>query len=232
MLPRTLEPEVMDAPDDAADYEAMDHRAVNARFVDDLLAAGLEDCRAAYDPEREEPPTIDLLDLGTGTAQIPVLLCQRELNLRLLAVDAAHEMLHLARLNIEIAGLRDSIQLDWADCKQLPHADALFDGVISNSIIHHIPEPITVLREAVRVCRAGGLLFIRDLARPDSRDMVEYLVQQYAGTENAHQQQLFRDSLHAALTLEEIRALVVDLGFAAETVQMTSDRHWTWVARK
>ena len=62
--------------------------------------------------------------------------------------------------------------------------------------------------------------------------MVEYLVQQYAGTENAHQQQLFRESLHAALTLDEIRALVVDLGFASETVQLTSDRHWTWVARK
>jgi ubiquinone/menaquinone biosynthesis C-methylase UbiE len=232
MLPRTLEPEIMDAPDDAADYEAMDHRAVNIRFVDDLLAAGLENCRAAYDVEREEPPTIDLLDLGTGTAQIPVLLCQRELNLRVLAVDAAHEMLHLARLNIEIAGLRDSIQLDWADCKELPHVAEYFDGVISNSIIHHIPEPLVVLREAVRVCRTGGLLFVRDLARPDSTDMVEYLVQQYAGTENAHQQQLFRESLHAALTVDEVRGLVGELGFMHETVQMTSDRHWTWVARK
>jgi len=42
---------------------------------------------------------------------------------------------------------------------------------------------------------------------------------------------LFRDSLHAALTLEEIRSLVVELGYAAETVTMTSDRHWTWAAR-
>ncbi len=232
MLLRTLEPEVMDAVNDAADYEAMDHGAVNTRFVDELLAASLEDCRQTYDAEHDDPPTIDVLDLGTGTAQIPVLLCQRELNLRVLAVDAAHEMLLLARLNIEIAGLRDSIQLDWADCKELPHADELFDGVISNSIIHHIPEPLLVLREAVRVCRAGGLLFIRDLARPDSAEMVDYLVQQYAGTENAHQQQLFRDSLHAALTLDEVRALVGELGFAPEIVQLTSDRHWTWVARK
>lgn len=222
----------MDAPNDAADYEAMDHRAVNVRFVDDLLAAGLEDCRRPFDAEHDDPPTIDVLDLGTGTAQIPVLLCQRDLHLRVLAVDAAHEMLLLARLNIEIASLRDSIQLDWADCKELPHEDELFDGVMSNSIIHHIPEPLAVLREAVRVCRTGGLLFIRDLARPDSRDMVEYLVQQYAGTENAHQQQLFRDSLHAALTVDEVRTLVGELGFPPETVQMTSDRHWTWIAKK
>ncbi len=232
MLPRTLEPEVMDAPDDAADYEAMDHRTVNTRFVDDLLAAGLEDCRQSYDPEREDPPSIDVLDLGTGTAQIPILLCQRDLHLRVIAVDAAYEMLHLAKVNVEIAGLRDAIQLDMGDCKELAYANGLFDAVMSNSIIHHIPEPLAVLREAVRVCRAGGLLFIRDLARPDSTDMVEYLVQQYAGTENAHQQQLFRDSLHAALTVDEVRTLVGELGFAPETVQMTSDRHWTWVARK
>ncbi len=99
----------MDAPDDAADYEAMDHRVVNARLLM-ICWPRTRNCRAAYDPEREEPPTIDLLDLGTGTAQIPVLLCQRELNLRVLAVDAAHEMLLLARLNIEIAayGTRSS----------------------------------------------------------------------------------------------------------------------------
>jgi ubiquinone/menaquinone biosynthesis C-methylase UbiE len=232
MLPRTLEPEVMDAPDDAADYEAMDHRAVNTRFVDDLLAAGLEDCRQAFDPEHDDPPSIDVLDLGTGTAQIPVLLCQRDLHLRVIAVDAAYEMLHLAKINVEIAGLRDAIQLDLGDCKELAYADRLFDAVMSNSILHHIPEPITVLREAVRVCRPGGLIFIRDLSRPDSVELVDFLVQQYAGAENAHQQQLFRDSFHAALTLDEIRALVGELGFAPETVQMTSDRHWTWVARK
>jgi len=38
-LARILEPEVMDSPDDAADYNSMDHREVNQRFVTDLLAA-------------------------------------------------------------------------------------------------------------------------------------------------------------------------------------------------
>ena len=39
MLPRTLEPEVMDTAEEAADYDAMDHSEVNRVFVDDLLAA-------------------------------------------------------------------------------------------------------------------------------------------------------------------------------------------------
>src|SRR5207248_821221 len=37
MLPRVLEPEVMDSPEEARDYDAMEHAAVNRVFVDDFL---------------------------------------------------------------------------------------------------------------------------------------------------------------------------------------------------
>ena len=40
------------------------------------------------------------------------------------------------------------------------------------------------------------------------------------------------DSLRAALNLDEIRALAQTLGVSAATVEATSDRHWTWAARK
>ncbi len=43
---------------------------------------------------------------------------------------------------------------------------------------------------------------------------------------------MFAASLHAALTLAEIRQLVAKLGFQPQTVQATSDRHWTWAAWK
>ena len=38
MLARVLEPEVMDTPDDARDYDAMDHTAANATFAAAFLA--------------------------------------------------------------------------------------------------------------------------------------------------------------------------------------------------
>jgi hypothetical protein len=57
-------------------------------------------------------------------------------------------------------------------------------------------------------------------------------VGQYAADADAHQRQMFADSLHAALTLDEVRAAVQSLGFDPDTVQLTSDRHWTWSARK
>lgn len=238
MLSRRLEPEVMDSPQDADDYDAMDHWAVNKVFVDDLLAAMSAELgarssvnhSAARSELRVPSSELDILDLGTGTAQIPIELCKRLPTCRIMAADAAVSMLELARYNVEAAGLTERIQLAQADAKSLPFEDAMFDVVMSNSIVHHIPEPITVLREAVRTTKPGGQLFFRDLVRPDSQDQIERLVATYAAGANEHQQQLFADSLHAALSLDEVRDLVATLGFASDTVQQTSDRHWTWSA--
>jgi len=218
MLPRVLEPEVMDSAAEARDYDAMDHASVNRAFVDDFLA-----CRAADGP---------VLDAGTGTAQIPIELCRRDGRVRVVAVDLAAHMLRVGGDNVRRAGLEGRIRLERCDAKQLPFAAGAFAAVISNSIVHHIPQPQRVLAEMVRVARPRGWLFVRDLLRPADDDTVGRLVATYAGAANAHQQQMFGDSLWAALTLEEVRGLVTGLGFEPATVQPTSDRHWTWRARK
>lgn len=217
-LQRILEPEVMDSVEDAVDYDSMDHQVVNELFVDDLLAVA--------------PAPGDTLDLGTGTAQIPVVLCRKTPQCRVLAVDAAASMLDLARYNVEAAGLIDRIQLAQVDAKSLPFSDGMFATVMSNSIVHHIPGPAGVLSEAIRVTATGGLLFFRDLLRPDDETTVQDLANTYAVDCNDHQRQLFVDSLHAALSLDEVRQLVASFGFSPDTVQQTSDRHWTWCARK
>jgi len=80
------------------------------------------------------------------------------------------------------------------------------------------------------VTRPGGLLFFRDLLRPETDTELRHLVQTYTAGANDHQQRMFADSLHAALSLDEIRSLITSLGFAADGVQQTSDRHWTWTA--
>lgn len=238
-LDRVLEPEVMDSPEDARDYDAMDHREVNARFVDDLLDALTTDLRslptstgsiAPIEVDEDESPRLDILDLGTGTAQIPVELCRQLDRCRVMAIDAAVEMLQVARLNVELASLRDRIQLEQIDAKRLPFRNAMFDVVMSNSIVHHIPQPELVLAEAVRVVRPRGLLLIRDLVRPESEQQLQAIVDRYASGCNDHQRSLFAASLRAALSLAEVQALVMQLGFPPATVALSSDRHWTWRA--
>ncbi len=223
-LKRVLEPEVMDTPEEARDYDRMDHAAVNRLFVEDLLSfikgQGIADLG-------------DALDVGTGTALIPIELCRAHSCCRVMAIDMAVHMLELARYNIEAAGLIEQITLAQVDAKAMPYRDGMFDAVVSNSIVHHIPEPMDCLREMVRVTRQdNGIVFVRDLLRPADDETVKQLVQTYAGEENAHSRQMFDDSLRAALSLEEIRELVLQLGFDPGSVQATSDRHWTWAAVK
>ena len=216
-LERVLEAEVMDTQQEAMDYDAMDHSEANQSFVSDLLAVGGGG---------------DILDLGTGTAQIPILLCEREIECRIMAADLSVSMLEIARLNIEIAGLIEQIQLAHMDAKELPSPDDYFDAVVCNGVLHHIPDPSVVLAEAVRVTKPASLLFFRDLMRPADEDALRQLVRTYAGQANEHQQQMFEDSLRAAFDLDEMAALVSQLGFPPDTVQATSDRHWTWTTSK
>ncbi len=234
MIPRTLEPEVMDTDEAVRAYDAMDHREVNTRFVDDFLVAFPEALisESGEDDWLDPDSRVSILDLGTGTAQIPIELCQRTDLVRVMAADAAIAMLEIARVNVEFGSVQQQIQLDHVDAKKLLYRDGMFDAVMSNSIVHHIPEPAIVLKEAVRVTCAGGLLFFRDLLRPDDPQTLDKLVDLYAGDADETQRALFRASLYAALTLEEVRGLVSDLGFSADSVARTSDRHWTWNARK
>ncbi|MFO0851199.1 MAG: class I SAM-dependent methyltransferase [Gemmataceae bacterium] len=219
MIDRVLEPEVMDTPEDASDYDAMDHSAVNRVFAADFLRAW---------PARGG----EVLDVATGTAQIPIEVCRQATGFDVLAVDAAAEMLKLAERNVAAAGLAGRLRLQLVNARRLPFADGRFAAVVSNSLIHHVGEPMEPLAEMARVCAAGGTLFVRDLLRPDSEAELSRLVDTYAAGANAHQRQLFAESLRAALTLAEVRELVARLGFDPEAVRQTTDRHWTWATAR
>jgi ubiquinone/menaquinone biosynthesis C-methylase UbiE len=218
MIGRALEPEAMDTPEEARDYDGMDHGGVNRVFVADFVAV--------WDG------TVPILDTGCGTAQIPIELCRQAPGARVVALDMAEHMLAVAKDNVRTAGLAERIQLERGDAKKLSHADRSFAAVMSNSIVHHIPEPGQVLAEMVRVVRAGGLIFVRDLLRPETEPELDHLVRTYAGDANAHQRQMFADSLRAALNLTEIRQMVSSLGCHPSEVRQTTDRHWTWVTHR
>jgi ubiquinone/menaquinone biosynthesis C-methylase UbiE len=220
MLARVLEPEAMDTPEEARDYDAMDHAAVNARFVADF--------RAAHGPCRGG----QVLDVGTGPARIAIALCQADAAARVCALDLAEAMLALARHNVAAAGLSGRITCVRGDAKALAWPDGAFEAVFSNTIIHHIPDPAPALGEMSRLVAPGGTLFVRDLARPASDEAVASLVATYAGTESPAAQALFEASLRAALTVDELRAIARSLGAAPTGVNMTSDRHWTWIWKR
>ncbi len=222
MIPRVLEPEAMETPEEVRQYDAMDHSAVNARFAEDFLAVH-GPCRGG-----------EVLDVGTGTARIPIALAHADNQARVLALDLSDAMLKQAEKNIAAAGLSHRIRIHHGDAKSLVDlfGDGSFEAIISNTIIHHIPHPEPVLADMARLVAHRGTLFVRDLARPGSAREILQLGEMYASSESPSARALFEASLGAALTLPEIRAIVVSLGHDPNTVAMTSDRHWTWIWRR
>lgn len=204
----------MDDEHEVQEYQAMDHQAVNESFANDLIAAG--------------PVGPHVIDLGCGLAEIPVLLCQKVDDLEVLGIDSSVAMLDAARIEIEFGGVLGRVHLEHADCKKLTGFEpGTTDTVITNTVLHHLAEPKTAIVQALRILAPGGRLFFRDLARPVDADAVETLVDLHAKGESDFARQLLRQSLHAALTIDEILELVCEFGISEKHLRMTSDRHWT-----
>jgi ubiquinone/menaquinone biosynthesis C-methylase UbiE len=218
-MDRVLEPEYMDTVEEAASYAAMDHSVVNAAVVERFLELGGGQCQR-------------VLDLGTGPGDIPLLLAQRSQIHHILGVDAAETMLALARPKAAALGLSDRVHFERQDVKALPYGSGSFDGVFSNTILHHIPDPVVFLAEAARVLAPGGVLMIRDLYRPPTLAQAEQLVALHAGNAPKDHQQLLLQSLCAALTLDEARATATQAGLGHARIEMSSDRHYTIEIRR
>ena len=212
-MQRILEPEVMDSWEEAVEYDAMDFTAVNAAFAQRAIELGL--------------PQAKVLDAGVGTARIPILICQQCPQWQITAIDLAKNMLAIGSQNVQQAGLQAQIVLQYADAKQLPYADGYFDMAISNSLIHHLPDPLTFLVELKRVLKPNGAILIRDLMRPATEEIVNTFVDSIGSEYSDRQKQLFRDSLHAAFTLDEVEQLILSAGLSNVKIYQSSDRHWT-----
>ena len=83
MIDRTLEPEVMDSEEEALEYDSMDFTEVNRDFAQ--LAANVA------------PQHSFVLDLGTGTARIPIIFSQMRPDCQIRAIDLAPSMLKIAQ---------------------------------------------------------------------------------------------------------------------------------------
>ena len=226
MLERVCEPIPEDPRLEAEKYLEMDNKEANHSFVADLM-------------KHEIGPLV--IDLGCGPAIIPILICEEndlvadgeeKPSVQVMAVDSCVEMLELARFELEMAGRVDQVQLQQIDLNDPEGLQTeIADTVISNTVLHHLENPATALGVAVHSMKQGARLFIRDLFRPETDAEIELLVAQHvddSSNRDAYSPaQLLRQSLHAALTLAEIRESAAPIGIPSDCIQTTSDRHWT-----
>jgi ubiquinone/menaquinone biosynthesis C-methylase UbiE len=109
---------------------------------------------------------LELLDIGTGGADIPRAICRwarrRNVVLTIEALDRSEQVLAAARR--WSAGYPE-IRFRQADAPPLPYSDRSFDFAISSQLLHHLTEAegIRLLRDMGRVARRG--VIVTDLVR-------------------------------------------------------------------
>lgn len=196
-LERIPEPEVMD---DSAEVEAYASAAaekylnqIDDTFVAHALRLGLEKGR--------------VLDMGTGPGQIPLKIAQRLPQLRFVGIDQSGNMIRQASERASKAGLADRVEFRRGDANRLDFADASFDFVLCNSVLHHLQNPVRVLDELARVVRPEGGVLVRDLRRP-SRLVFPLHVCWFGRHYSGLMKQLYIASVRSAYTLPELAEIL------------------------
>jgi len=114
-----------------------------------------------------------LVDLGTGTGRMLELFADRCAHG--IGVDMSHEMLQLARANLERAGCRHC-QVRQGDIFNLPYDNGFCDGVIVHQVLHYLPDAGAAVQEVARILKPGGRVLIADFAPHE----LEFLREEHA----------------------------------------------------
>lgn len=212
---RTPEPELMDEAEQARAYALADFDEPNARFVDYFAAAFPELTRGS------------VLDLGCGPGDIVLRIATRRPQLVVHGLDGSAAMLAFAveRLHATPA-LGGRVQFIEGILPGATLPLPAYDAVVSNSLLHHLHDPLVFWRAVREAGAPGAAVMVMDLFRPASAAAASALVAQYAAGEPEVLQRDFLASLHAAFEPGEVREQLAATGLG-DFLQVTtvSDRH-------
>lgn len=141
---------------------------MNSRNPKSLLATYYRDTARSYEEthgQEEEHDTAlrliagfaqvggvrSILDVGTGTGRGVQTLSALLPDARVIGVDLSIDLLNQG-VRAQRLTPRD---VCVADGEQLPFADGSFDLCVETAVLHHVPNPVAVVREMLRVAKWG-----------------------------------------------------------------------------
>ena len=213
-MDRIPEPELMDEDEQARAYAEADFETPHAHCLELLVEAF---------PELEERGVA--IDLGCGPGDITFRFARHHPGWEVDGIDGAAAMLRYGQEALMKTDLSERVRLVHAylPADRLPRPP--YDFIFSNSLLHHLEDPM-VLWETVRAAgRPGTPVFIMDLMRPDDRETATHLVEEYSAGEPVILRKDFFHSLLAAYRPDEVERQLERVGLPL-MVTVSSDRHW------
>lgn len=131
------------------------------------VASQWDDLRAGYFTEAVRDsafqkaylhPEMIVADVGAGTGFIAAGLAPLVKHIHV--IDGSPQMLDVARKNLASF---TNLEFHTADGLTLPLSDSSLDAAFANMYLHHSPDPLSAIREMVRILRPGGRLVITDM---------------------------------------------------------------------
>lgn len=213
MMERVLEPELMNDPAQARAYAETDFSAENQGFVDRF---------------REYFPDFSgglVIDLGCGPADIPIRFARAYPGCRITGVDASAPMIELGMRAVREAGLSERVSLRCERFEGIAGAN-LFDAALSNSLLHHLPNPLQFWNKLRQLVKPGSPVLVMDLLRPSTPEEAHAIVDRYAAGAPEILRRDFYHSLLAAFTEDEITTQLARMNLTRLLIDVVDDRHW------
>lgn len=216
-MDRVTEPQLMNDDENARAYAGIDFSVPHQNFITLFQRTFAERQIGGF-----------ALDLGCGPGDITRRFARAFPQCIVHGVDGAPAMLRYGHeITAQDPKTRERVELLLGMLPGATLPRSHYDVVISNSLLHHLPDP-QVLWQAVRQYAAPGApVFIMDLRRPNSHDEAQALVDLYAANDPEVFQLDFYHSLLAAFTPDEIRAQLREAGLDYFQVTPETDRHVT-----
>lgn len=172
------------------------------------------------------PDAAHVLDLGCGPGDITFRFARAWPQCHVHGVDGADAMLLLAEMALEREpSLQGRVHFLKGMLPELELPCPQYDIIISNSLLHHLPDPAVLWQTVKAFAAPEAMIFIMDLKRPESINEAARLRDTYAHGEPELLRCDFYNSLLAAFEVSEIQAQLNDEALADFNISSVSDRH-------
>ena len=212
-MDRILEPELMEEEQQVSAYAKADFEEENQGFVERFRE---------YFPDFSDG---HLFDLGCGPGDIPIRFARALPSCRVTGVDASAPMIRVAEQAVAEAGLSDRVAFRCERFQDIAGANVA-DAVISNSLLHHVPNPLQFWNRLRQFVKPGSPVLVMDLLRPESTEEARAIVDRYAANEPDILRRDFYNSLLAAFTEDEITSQLARMNLTRLLIDIPDDRHW------